>query len=249
MDARLARKITDLVKEGISSTREIINSLLMFVKHDLFKNEDVPALSNRRFFPVDKDIRSHFYRAFVQNRLAKIDQENLKLMVDDLKKANDYGNVFFRPYIAGSCNTLHTFSDAQDETSVPAIRCKQTMLFVYQNVWQQHLLCRYGQEMFLLDATYKTTKYALPLFFLCVKTNFDYQVVACFATQNERACDIAEALYMIKSWCPQWNPSHCMTDKCDAEIQAVEEVLRGCFALLMCEKCYWPDKNCCNQYV
>jgi hypothetical protein len=35
---------------------------------------------------------------------------------------------------------------------------------------------KYGHTL-LLDATHKTTKYALPVFFLAVKTNVDYQVV------------------------------------------------------------------------
>ncbi|CAH3020845.1 unnamed protein product, partial [Porites evermanni] len=46
--------------------------------------------------------------------------------------------------------------------------CTEKFLFVHQEVWQQRLLRRYGSELVLLDATYKTTKYALPLFFLCV---------------------------------------------------------------------------------
>ena len=42
------------------------------------------------------------------------------------------------------------------------------MLFVYQEPWQKRLLARYGNELSLLDATYKTTRYELPLFFLCL---------------------------------------------------------------------------------
>ena len=48
--------------------------------------------------------------------------------------------------------------------------------------------------MCLLDATYKTTRYALPLFFLFVRTNVHYIVVATFLTQNEDSASIAEAL-------------------------------------------------------
>ena len=41
-------------------------------------------------------------------------------------------------------------------------------------------MTRYGNEMTLLDATYKTTRYNLPLFFLVVKTNVNYAVVGGF---------------------------------------------------------------------
>nr|XP_018672055.1 uncharacterized protein LOC108950555 isoform X1 [Ciona intestinalis] len=107
---------------------------------------------------------------------------------------------------------------------------KQTMLFVYQTAWQRRLLLRYGQDIRLLDATYKTSKYALPLFFLCVKTNVNYQVVACFVLQNQ--ADIQEALKMLKTWTPGWTPAFFMTDKCEAEINAVEATFQGCKVLL-----------------
>jgi len=48
--------------------------------------------------------------------------------------------------------------------------------------------------MCLLDATYKTTRYTVPLFFMCVRTNVDYVVVAMFVTQYEDSASIAEAL-------------------------------------------------------
>lgn len=47
-------------------------------------------------------------------------------------------------------------------------------LNVYQEDWQKMLLRRYGNTMRLLDATYRTTKYALQFFMLVVKTNVHY---------------------------------------------------------------------------
>ena len=46
-------------------------------------------------------------------------------------------------------------------------------------------LQRHDNEPFLLDATYKTTRYGLPLFFLPVKTNVEYQVVGAFVCEGE----------------------------------------------------------------
>ena len=40
-----------------------------------------------------------------------------------------------------------------------------SLMFVCQSKWQMDLIKRYGNELILLDATYKTTRYALPLFF------------------------------------------------------------------------------------
>ena len=58
---------------------------------------------------------------------------------------------------------------------------------------------RYGNELTLLDATYRTTRYVLPLFFLAVKTNIDYQIVDGFVIENETEKSIEEALSIIKT--------------------------------------------------
>ena len=47
------------------------------------------------------------------------------------------------------------------------------LLYVHQIAWQKQLLSLYGNDICLFDATYKTTRYALPVFFLAVKTNVD----------------------------------------------------------------------------
>ncbi|CAM4606410.1 unnamed protein product [Leuciscus chuanchicus] len=54
--------------------------------------------------------------------------------------------------------------------------------------------------MVLLDATYRTTKYALPLFLVVVQTNVGYKPVAEFICENETTTAIAEALTILKQW-------------------------------------------------
>ena len=85
----------------------------------------------------------------------------------------------------------------------------------------------YGAEICLLDATYKTSRYALPLFFVCVKTNVNYAVVASFFVQSEDTQSIAEALSIIHQWNPDWCPLNWMVDFCEAEIHALESVFPG----------------------
>ena len=41
----------------------------------------------------------------------------------------------------------------------------EILLVVYQTQWMKRLLQRYGSEICLLNATYKMTRYAFPLFF------------------------------------------------------------------------------------
>ena len=77
-----------------------------------------------------------------------------------------------------------------------------SLLFVYQSSWMKRLLKTYGNEICLLDATYKTTRYALPLFFMVVKTNVDYEVVGAFVCEGEGTENIMSALKILKSWNP-----------------------------------------------
>ena len=84
----------------------------------------------------------------------------------------------------------------KSETAEDKNNFKDTMLWIHQEKWQQELLTKCGNDISLMDATYKTTKYELPLFFISVQTNVGYSTVAQFITQNETAQDIQEAL-----WC------------------------------------------------
>ena len=97
-------------------------------------------------------------------------------------------------------------------------------MYVHQEDWQKELLTQYGNTLTLIDATYKTTKYTVPLFFICVKTNVSYSVVAEFIIQSESAEQISEALAVIKRWHPTWNPSYFMMDYSDAEMAAVQNI-------------------------
>ena len=89
------------------------------------------------------------------------------------------------------------------------------------------LFCRYGEELTLLDATYRTKRYTLRLFFMVVKTNIDYQIVAAFVTENETEDSIQERLSIIKSWNKDFSPIYGMTDYCTEEFKAMENIFEG----------------------
>ena len=59
---------------------------------------------------------------------------------------------------------------------------------------------------------FPTTKYELPLFFISVKTNVGYSIVADFVVQEETIEQISEALWVLQSWNPDWKPPYFMTD-------------------------------------
>ena len=84
------------------------------------------------------------------------------------------------------------------------------MLFVYQSAEMKEMFHRYGNELVLLDATYKTTKYTLPLFFLVVKTNVNFQVCAVIVLQEESTEMITRALNTVKMWNPEVLPKYAL---------------------------------------
>ena len=69
-----------------------------FVQETLFKGEELPSTSNRRFFPLPKDVRNHMYNAEQKHKFSKIDQENLSTLIGKwrIKQPND--KFFFRGY-------------------------------------------------------------------------------------------------------------------------------------------------------
>ena len=71
-------------------------------------------------------------------------------------------------------------------------------MFVYQSHEMRRLYRRCAPILVLLDATYRTTKYSLPLYFLVVQTNVNYQVAAVIVCQEEKTKMITEALRQIK---------------------------------------------------
>ena len=104
---------------------------------------------------------------------------------------------------------------------------EQRLLFVHQTENERRLMKRYGNELGLLDATYKTTRYTLPLFFLATKTNVDYQVIGSFIMQDETTQSILEGLSKLKEWNPEWNPKVMMVDYSQEEIDALHTLFPG----------------------
>ena len=101
-----------------------------------------------------------------------------------------------------------TNGDEDSNTIHETASYKQQLLWVHHTNWQKQLLVRYGNVISLIDATCKTTKYVLALFFICVRMNVGHSVEAEFIVQSESAdnIDIEEDLQELKSWNPEWNP-------------------------------------------
>jgi hypothetical protein len=211
--------------------------LQYYVRKEIFAGQKPPEVTNRRFFPTSVDVRNHMYRATIQHRHSNIDQENLEFKIKEWEKESPDDKYFFRPFThtnttgddgAGNCDDEENYShDDNDIVEIKQQEQSKNILLVHQTQWQRKLLEKYGGDICLLDATYKTSRYALPMFFMCVKTNVDYSVVASFVIQQENADSIWEALHILRDWNPTWSPDFFMVDFCEAEINAIERLFPG----------------------
>lgn len=223
IDKRLVDQIDNLVGEGVKTVGEIKRHLKQFVKTEMFPGQPIPPLTNRRFHPTDVDIRNHSYKTTVKQMMSKLDQENLEKKIEKWREECNGDLFYFRP-CALSSNAKNQEDNLDEDV-------EEDLLFAYQTEWQKRFMVQYGNEITLLDATYKTMKYELPLFFLVVKTNVNYIVVGSFVIQHETTSSIREALDVFHRWNPTWKPNYFMTDFCHEEINAIESIFPGSIQL------------------
>ena len=109
------------------------------------------------------------------------------------------------------------------ETSC-AVKLTQTLLWVHQQQWQRELLTRYGNHISLIDATYRTMKYELPLFFVCACTH--QCGIQCCSTVHRAISKYGmyfRGIECPKEWNSNWNPPFFFCDFSDAEFSEVQQ--------------------------
>lgn len=241
----LIQQINEMVLKGITDSSEVKRALKFYVENHLSKQHGInPNETDRSFYPTLRDIQNHIYKSKKQLELSALDQENLRLKIQEWKRDKSESLFYFRPYkknqstseteapipkpVATPPNSGRFNGNSSSEERMPeqadANEFEETLLYVHQDKWQRDLMQRYANNITLLDATYKTTKYDLSLFFVCVKTNVGYSVVAEFVIQSETTQQISEALAVLQQWNPNWKPSFFIIDYSEAELSAIEEV-------------------------
>ena len=90
--------IRKLVGEGIRNVKEMQRALQLYVKTDLFADQQLPSLNSRRFFPEERDIHNHIYNATSQLWMSKLDQENVSLLIENWQKNKQHDFFLFRSY-------------------------------------------------------------------------------------------------------------------------------------------------------
>ena len=95
-----------MVVSGITSTSEVKRSLNFYATNVLAPQLGIALFKqNRAFFPTSTDIRNHIYIAKKALELSKIDQENVRLKIEQFQKRDSTSSFFFRPYIQQQADT------------------------------------------------------------------------------------------------------------------------------------------------
>ena len=139
--------------------------------------------------PTEERVKVYYRKSSTENEcdiLSSVDVTEGVIISELANVANE------RFTVDSDTDSSEDESEESDHKPIPTQG--STFLFVYQEAWQQRLLVKYGNMLSLMDATYKTTKYTLPLFLVCVRSNCGYIPVAHFIIERESAFHIAEAL-------------------------------------------------------
>ena len=192
IEKELKEKIVSLVSFGITSTPVVKKLLKHYVTEELDHPDGVqPIQYDRAYFPRNRVmITNHIHKALVQGRYAALDLQNLERKTKEWESRDPNVKIFLRSVL-------------KQQKVYPLIhKILKKVLKLPQRI--SSYLCTkqvtrsfYG-DLVLLDATYKTSKYALPLFMLAVPTYVKHLPVAEFVVESESTENIREALEIIK---------------------------------------------------
>lgn len=142
-------------------------------------------------------------------------------MIDKYKTEQPDSTFFYQPYQTRFEKDSDDYID--DVQQLLEEECHDTLLFCYQSKFMRDIMAKYKGYVACMDATYKTTNYALPLFLVVVKTPCGYVTVGIFIVQFETQTCISEAPSVLRKWCPNFQPQYWMVNYCHAEINALHE--------------------------
>lgn len=101
----------------------------------------------------------------------------------------------------------------------------EPLLFVHQNSHQKRIMRLYGNEISVIDSTYKTCRYDVALYTLCCPTGSGYQTIGEIVCSRDDSDSIALGLKVCKKKC---------TDNCISMCHYVATNLFHIFCVPLC---------------
>ena len=94
---------------------EVCRLLRHYVMYDLCRDSP-PSPNDRAYFPIDNDLKNHVYMAKRSLQLSCLDQENLRLRIDQWKISDPDSTHFFRPYLIKDAKGVDSLSPVDQPT-------------------------------------------------------------------------------------------------------------------------------------
>ena len=85
MHQKVAKRISQIVGDGITELTQVRSLLRQYIMYDLCKDSQ-PDSNDRAHFPLDRDLANHIYMAKRANQLSCLDQENVLLKIKQWRK-------------------------------------------------------------------------------------------------------------------------------------------------------------------
>ena len=99
VNPHIAARISESVGEGITDPYEVRKALKHYVTTVLCASSNNPDPDDRAYYPTIRDLRNHIYKAKKALELSKLDQQNLKVKIEERKKAQPDSAFHFQPFI------------------------------------------------------------------------------------------------------------------------------------------------------
>ena len=117
VNPQISRRIMELVQEGMTNSQEVRKALNHYVRTVLC-TENPPDPDNRAYFPANRDLKNHMFKAKRAFKLSKFDQHNLAKKISEWEKSYPESHHHFRPYISvPKAQAEHVEDDEDSQTS------------------------------------------------------------------------------------------------------------------------------------
>jgi len=225
------------------STQQILTSISAYVTNELGLTEKVKG-----FNPQGSDIRNIARHVRV---LGKLDKETIEKIKELLKDADQTLACLF------TVADMRVAIDAADEDYIILKRGLlqkqkfiETFLFIYQTEFQQRLLHRYNQVLYIMEINCnEMIKRIVPyeMYVLVVQTSFNYQVVCTITFSKQRKNGLIEAFQSIKEKTGTSLPKYIFIDYAEKLIEAFEHVFPDATYFYTSRSCQVSWLSFCKQ--
>ncbi|XP_071948368.1 uncharacterized protein [Antedon mediterranea] len=207
---KIIDRIHHHVRSGITAKEKVKVLVDTFVKQELSSCGVEPNPLDRSYHPTDRDLTNHIYRAINIEKIKRIDHNAILETISKLESSGQH--IFYQPTSEKTCQKM---KEKSEEDSI--------FMLVYQESWQSNLMKSRLRALYVIDSTYKTHRYPLPLYTLWIYIDEKFICVAIIIMQCDATDDLAQALRHLKHWNPNWNPEYFLMDTQQPCWKAVEQ--------------------------